>query len=238
MKNNKTGNYIQLTNYPLEYFQPLFTDERWTEILKVVNNWIHPELKDGRIYKSILMNPETMKSFNVGEKEKVAGHMMEYMQKQVLEVYLSEEEVKMCNDKAMDAYCEARDKRIYDAATKIEEKDYGNPVFYGDNFYMSVDDLRDCWDYDDPLPEYVFGTTEHHTINSCDLEHMLYNLFENVGEINEEYPKIPKIPDYLQEAWDKFVDENSEKYYHYNNKTVVLLDKTLNHNAEYEATND
>lgn len=232
-------NYIQLTNYPLEYFQPLFTEERWEEILKVVNNWINPELKDGKKYRNIAMNPETQSSYIASDGiDKVPKYTMEYWQKQVLEKYLTQEEVKMCNAKAMDAYCEARDKRIYDAATKIEEADYGHPVFAGDDFYMSVDDLRDCWDYDEPLPEYVFGTTEHYTINGCDLDQMIYNLFERVGEINEEYPKVPKIPDYLQQAWDKFVDENSERYYHYNNKIVVLLDKTLNHNAEYEAAND
>lgn len=239
MKKNKVGNYIQLTNYPLEYFQPLFSEERWIEILKVVNNWINPELKDGKVYKTIIINPETQATFIAPDGiDKIAGHTMEYWQKQVLEKYLSQEEVQMCNLKAMNAYCEAIDKRIYDAATKVDEADYSDPVFHNDNFYSSVDDLRDCWDYDDPLPEYVFGTYKKYSLNGCDLENSLYNIIENVGEVNDEYLEVPKIPDYLQQAWDRFVDENSQKYYWEDSKVVVLLDKTLNHNAEYEATHD
>jgi hypothetical protein len=240
MKNNKLGNYIQLTNYPLEYFQPLFSEERWEEILKVVNNWINPELKDGVKYKNIAFNPETQSSFIAQDGiDKVPKYTMEYWQKQVLEKYLSQEEVKMCNSKAMNAYCEARDKRIYDSAIKVDEADYWQPVFDGDTFYYGgVDDLRDCWDYDYPLPEYVMGSTKHYTINGCDLDEMISRHFENIGEIGEDYPKIPNTPDYLQEAWNRFVDENAQEYYWVDNKTVVLLDKTLNHNAEYEATND
>jgi hypothetical protein len=229
-------NYIQLTNYPLEYFQPLFTEERWAEILKVLNNWINPVLDTGKTFKSLIMNSETGQCFNVGDKDKVTKYMMEFIQKQVLEKYLTEDEIEMCNSKAMHAYCEARDKRIYDSAIKVEEADYSDPVFHNDNYYNSIDDLRDMWDYDEPLPEYVFGTDARYSINSCDLENVLFNIIENVGKVNEEYLKVPKIPPYLQEAWDKFVDENSEQYYLEDSKTVVLLDKTLHHNAEYEAT--
>lgn len=232
-------NYIQLTNYPLEYFQPLFTEERWGEILKVVNNWINPELKDGKTYKTIIINPETGHTFISNEgKDNVPTHTMEYMQKNVLKNYLTEDEIKMCNSKAMDAYCEARDKRIYDSARKVEEADYTGPIFHNDNYYDGVDDLRDMWDYDEPLPEYVFGADARYSINGCDLENALDHIIENVGEVNEEYLETPKIPQYLQKAWDKFVDENSQKYYWEDNKTVILLDKTLNHNAEYEAAND
>ena len=231
------GNYIQLTNYPLVYFQPLFSEERWEEILKVVNNWMNPELKDGRKYKTIILNPETEATFIAPDGiDKIPEHTMEYWQKQVLEKYLSSEEVEMCNSKAMGAYCEARDKRIYDSARKVEEADYWSPVFHNDNFYTSIDDLRDSWDYDLPLPDYVFGTEARYSINGCDLENALYNIIENIGEVNDEYLDVPKIPPYLQEAWDKFVDENTRKYYWEDSKTVVILDKTLNHNAEYEAT--
>ena len=233
-------NYIQLTNYPLEYFQSLFSEERWNEIVRVVNNWVHPTLDDGRTFKSLLMNPETQLCFNVGHTEKVAGHKLEYMQKQVLEKYLSEDEVVMCNAKAMDAYREKKDKQTFDAATKIEEKDwYDEPIFYGDIFYCEgIWELRDSWDYDYPLPEYVNGSTKHYTLKGCDLEQAIEDIIERIGGIGDEYTEFPTIPDYLQEAWDKFVDENSREYYLIDNKTVILLDKTLNENAEYEATND
>lgn len=229
-------NYIQLTNYPLEYFQPLFTEERWAEILKVVNNWINPVLDTGRTFKSLIMNPETDLCFNVGNKDKVADHMMEFIQKKVLEKYLTDDEIEMCNSKAMHAYCEARDKRIYDSARKAKEADYSDPVFHNNNYYDSIDDLRDMWDYDNPLPDYVFGSDERFSINGCDLENALSHIIERAGEVNEEYLEIPKIPTYLQVAWDKFVDEYSHNYYCEDSKTVILLDKTLNHNAEYEAT--
>lgn len=226
MKNNKSGNYIQLTNYPLEYFQPLFSEERWNEILGVVNNWINPKLDSGRMFKSLIMNPETELCFNVGDKDNVAQHMMEYIQKQVFEKYLSEEEVQMCNSKAMDAHCEARDKRIYEAATKVDEADYSGPIIEGDTFYYDIDELRDNWDYDYPLPDYVYGSTKNHTLKSCQLEIMIEDYLERLGEINEdEYADVPEIPEYLQDAWDRFVNENTQVYYEIDNKTVVLLDK-------------
>ncbi len=225
-------NYIQLTNYPLEYFQPLFSKDRWDEITKVVTNWIHPELKDGRIYESILMNPETMASFNVGVVDKVANHMMEYMQKQVLEKYLSEDEIKMCNSTAMSAYRDDRDAKKFDVATKIEEINFIGPIFHGDTFYNDgIDELRDGWDYDDPLPEYVNASTTHYTLNGCDLEYAIENIIERVGEIEGEYVEVLTIPEYLQIAWDKFVDENSREYYLCDDSIVILTDKTLNHNT-------
>jgi hypothetical protein len=232
-------NYIQLTNYPLEYFQPLFTEERWAEILKVLNNWINPVLDTGKTFKSLIMNSETEQCFNVGDKDKVTEYMMESIQKQVLEKYLTEDEIKMCNSKAMHAYCEARDKRIYDSAIKVEEADYSDPIIEGDTFYYAIDDLRDNWDYDYPLPDYVYGSTKKHTLKSCQLEIMIEDYLERLGEINEdEYADVPEIPEYLQDAWDRFVNENTQVYYEIDKKTVVLLDKTLNHNSEYEATND
>jgi hypothetical protein len=231
-------NYIQLTNYPLNYFQPLFSEERWNEILEVVNNWTNPELKDGTKYKNVAFNPETQSSFIAQDGiDKVPKYTMEYWQKQVLEKYLSQEEVQMCNSKAMDAHCAARDKRIYEAATKVDEADYSGPIIEGDTFYYDIDDLRDNWDYDYPLPDYVYGSTKNHTLKSCQLEIMIEDYLERLGEINEdEYANVPEIPEYLQDAWDRFVNENTQVYYEIDNKTVVLLDKTLNHNAEYEAT--
>jgi hypothetical protein len=235
-------NYMQLTNYPLEYFQPLFSEERWEEILKVVNNWINPELTDGRRYKNIILNPETGTTFTAMDGiESVAQHTMEYMQKRVLEKYLSQEEVEMCNSKAMNAYCEKRDKEKFDAAIKIDEKDWNDePIFCDDTFFCGgIWELRDMWDYDEPLPEYVYGSTKHYTLNGCDLNRAIDDILERVCDIDDgDYVKVPKIPEYLQEAWDKFVDENAQEYYWVDQKTVILLDKTLNHNAEYEATND
>jgi len=231
-------NYIQLTNYPLDYFQPLFSEERWDEILGVIDNWINPELIDGKKYKNIILNPETGLTFTAMDgMQSVPNHTWEYMKKRVLEKYLSEEEVQMCNSKAMSAYCEARDKRIYESATKVNEADYSGPVIDGDTFHYDIDELRDNWDYDYPLPDYVYGSTEEYTLKGCQLEIMLDDYLERLGEINEdEYAKVPKIPQYLQEAWDKFVDENSQVYYEIDKNTVVLLDKTLNEHAEYEAT--
>jgi hypothetical protein len=222
--------------YPLDYYQALFTSERWEEINKVINNWESPTLENGKKLESLIMNPETSLAFYKGNSEQVHDYNWDYWKKQVLVKYVTDEEREMCNKLASSRHCEARDKLIYDSARKVEEADYGAPVFHNDNYYDSIDDLRDMWDYDDPLPEYVFGSDERFSINGCDLENALDNIIERVGTINDEYLDVPKIPEYLQKAWDKFVDEYSHNYYCEDRKTVISLDKTLNHNAEYEAT--
>lgn len=220
---------IQLTCYPIEYFQSLFSEERWEEIIRIINHWINPELKDGKIYKSIVVNPETGLAFIAHEGiDKIADHTMEYMQKQVLEKVLSSEEIELCNSKGLDAYQERMDKKTFENANKWEEKDWHDePIFYGGDFYSEgIYELRDRWDYDEPLPEYVHGSIVRYTINNSDLKNAIYDMIENCGEIGDDYAEVPEVPDYLQEAWNRFVEENRQIYYEEDKDTVIILDKT------------
>ena len=124
-----------LTFYPLEYYQTMFTEERWNEILQVLDHWEHPILNDGKELKSLHMNPETRLCFNDGNME-VADHTKDYWQKQVLEKYLTDEEFERCNTMAFAKYRIQQDQRRYDAAKKINAADWHDePIFDDSNFY-------------------------------------------------------------------------------------------------------
>lgn len=212
-----------LTYYPLEYYQTMFTEERWQEILQVLNNWVHPVLNDGKELTSLHMNPETRLCFNTNNIL-TDSHTTDYWKKQVLEKYLTDEEFDRCNALAFERYREQQDQRRYDAAKKIDAKDwYDEPIFDEDNFYHSIEEMMELLEaYETEPPKWVYGCTEVNTLNSHDLDHAIYNIYENIDVEDREYD-IPKIPPYLQEAWDRFCWENSETYYEIDYKTVIVL---------------
>lgn len=212
-----------LTFYPLEYYQNMFTKERWQEILQVLDHWVHPILNDGKELKSLHMNPETRLCFNDNNTE-VADHTKDYWKKQVLEKYITDEEFELCNALAFEKYRLQQDQRRYDAAVKIDAKDwYDEPIFGEDNFYHSIDEMKELLEgYDDEPPKWVYGSKEVLTLNKLDICHAVDNLYEKIDVEDREYD-APEIPPYLQEAWDRFCDENAEKYYEIDYKTVILL---------------
>lgn len=217
--------------YPLEGYKLFFEDERWEEIQKIVNNWENPELKNGKTLTGVISNPETGICF-IGENfEKSANHQKEFFQKHVFEKILTDEEYDKCAGFTWQIDRDKLEKRRFDTAKKIPESEYGEPVFHGDDFYTSMDDFRDQWECDfdpveDPIPEYVYGSEEMHTLKPEHLEHMIDKHFENnIGYFEDWEPDVPNIPNYLQEAWNRFCEENSQKYYEIDWGTVVLLDK-------------
>jgi hypothetical protein len=101
-------------------------------------------------------------------------------------------------------------------------------VFCGDNYYHTTDDFKDMWECDndldeDPLPAYVYGSCKEQTFSPKDLDHALDYLLERVGDFENWEPNNPAIPDYLQEAWDRFCKENSETYWEEDRTTVIIL---------------
>jgi len=112
-------------------------------------------------------------------------------------------------------------------------------VFDDGNYYNSIDDLYEHWEsnheWDDEenddewkesLPDYVYGSIECQSVRYEDLDIALDNIMENnLSSLDDEYDYyvIDKIPEYLQEAWKRFVDENSRPFYEIDYKTVILL---------------
>jgi hypothetical protein len=134
-----------------------------------------------------------------------------------------------------------QEKRRYDAAKKISESEWYLPVFDDGNYYHSIDDLYEYWvsnhewedeeneeEWKESLPEYVYGSIECQSIRYKDLNIALDNIMDrSLSGLEDEYDyyAIKEIPDYLQDAWNRFVDENSRPFYEIDHKTVILLSK-------------
>lgn len=220
-----------MTNYELKEYRPFFTEERWEEIQKIVNNWVRPKLENGETYRTMIMNPETHISY-MCEKgfEEESEYNKNYKRKAVFEQILTDEEYEKCSKYTFDTFSEQNDKRIFDAAKKIPESEWYEPVFHANDFYMSTDDFKDMWECDndpeeDPYPDYVNGSIKCRTLNPKDLEYMVDNIFENIGGFEDWEPNIPSIPDYLKEAWNRFCEEYGEDYWEEDRKTFIVLDK-------------
>jgi hypothetical protein len=217
--------------YPLDVYRQYFTDERWEEIQKIINNWENPELKNGKTLKGVISNPETGVCFIGEDFEKSANHQKEYYQKHVFEKILKDEEYDKCAEYTWQIDHDKIEKKKFDKAKKISGYVYDSPVFFNDEMYDCVDDLKDIWEcYHDPeeypLPDYVYGSIEENTLNPKDLEQMIDVHFERLNSDFDDFEMdIPNIPDYLQEAWKRFCEEKGEKYLIEDTKTVVLIDK-------------
>jgi hypothetical protein len=232
---------MKMTNftYGLECYLHMFSPERQEEINRVINHWVPVELKDGRILSKMVINPETGVLAHCKEDKTFESYSEDYNQKHVLEKFLTPEELALCNDKAVEMFREAQEKRRYDAARKIPKSEWNSPIFDDGNYYNSIDDLYEYWEsnheWDDEenddewkesLPDYVYGSIECQSIRYKDLEIALENIMENnLSSLDDEYDyyAIDKIPDDLQDAWERFVDENSRPFYEIDHKTVILL---------------
>jgi hypothetical protein len=233
---------MKMTNftYGLECYLHMFSPERQEEINRVINHWVPVELKDGRILSKMVINPETGVLAHCKEDKTFESHSVDYNQKFVLEKFLTPEELALCDNKAVEMSRKAQEKRRYDAARKITENEWNAPVFDDGNYYNSIDELFEHyqfeWDYNDDnwvdegwreyLPNYVYGSIECQSIRYKDLDIALDNIMENnLSGLDDEYDyyAIDKIPDYLQEAWKRFVDENGQPFYEIDYKTVILL---------------
>jgi len=225
--------------YGLECYLHMFSPERQEEINRVINHWVPVELKDGRTLSKMAINPETGVLAHCKEDKTFESYSEDYNKKHVLEKFLTPEELALCDNRAVEMFKEAQEKRKYEAARKIPEKEWNLPVFDDGNYYNSIDDLYEHWEsnheWDDEenddewkesLPDYVYGSIECQSIRYKDLDIALNNIMENnLSGIDDEYDYyvIDKIPEYLQEAWKRFVDENSRPFYEIDYKTVILL---------------
>lgn len=210
--------------YEIKHYRQFFSDERWDEIQRIIHNWVNPKLEDGRTITGCIMNPETRIIFIGKSYDELANHMKEYYSKHVFEEILTEEESVLCQSLCSKMFRENYERRLFEKAKKIFEYQWDGPVFYGDDFYMSVDDMRDMLDCDDDqIPEYVFASEECQTFKESDLEYMIDSHFDRIGGFEDWEPNNPAIPNYLKEAWKRFVDENSETYYEQDHDTIIIL---------------
>jgi len=222
--------------YGLECYLHMFSPERQEEINRVINHWVPVELKDGRILSKMVINPETGVLAHCKEDKTFESYSEDYNQKNVLEKFLTPEELALCDNRAVEIHRENQEKRTYEAAKKIPESQWNMPVFDDGNYYNSIDELYDhyaCEYSGNPkdeefwkkmLPDYVFGCEEIQSLKYDDLKWAVDSIFENNLQCLEDSESYyEELPDYLQDVWERFVDENSRPFYEIDYKTVILL---------------
>lgn len=227
---------ITLTNYPIEYFLPNLTPERQEEILRIINNLERPTLDDGKTITNFLRNPETNYLFFHERDPSIEDHMLQYHQKHIFEKSLTPEEWETCNTMGYEKWQANNEQRRFDKARKIPVSEWNGPIFdHSGEYHNSVnefyEDLSDNYEEDDEsnegwmsaIPDYVYGSKSISTLENDTLSSMIYDQFERHSQNMEESFDDPKIPDYLQEAWEKFVKEESDTYYMRDDSTIILL---------------
>jgi hypothetical protein len=225
--------------YKLEDYAIMFEKERWDEIEKIINDVI-PAVLEGRVVNGFVVNPTTGMVFytNNTDIDKIEKHTFDYIRSSILTNILTDDEYEKCIKHFRSLIDEKRDKEIFDKATKIPEEEYGDPVFYADNYYWNTCGFVEMFDDDlEELPEYVFGSETIKPFENSSIEKILGQWFDNFVDLDDNCGvHMPPIPDYLTAAWEKFKEEQKDFcYYEEDRKTVVLINKNqriLDHENE------
>ena len=214
---------LMFTNYPLDYVKLCLSEERWAELEPLINQWEKAKNHEGNIYKNMWVNPPTMKTFYCDKDDIRDNYNFEYNQKLVLQEFLTEEEIELINKDAINRYRNNEDVKDFENGIKFKESEWGDPVFNrsGDFFY-SVDEYRELYREEEyEWDDWLYGSFERHTLDYHDLGHIMESLSENVDLEDFEGWKAPQ---YLIDAWQKFVDEENRKYWVKDSKKIIILD--------------
>lgn len=219
--------------YPLDFYEILFSPERWVEILKVLNNWIHPELSNGKVIEQLWYNPET--GYLTWSTADVKGDLEKfkkeygygYNQKKVLVRYLKGEELEKVNSFGLDIFREHNQARAFEKGKKIPASEWGDPVFdKGGDFYTNVDQyIESREDEELEIEDWVYGSYPVDTLKHGDLDVAIDNILDqhSSGLEDPDWLDDVKIPETLKREWEKFCDENSQTYYWQDDETIILL---------------
>ena len=127
--------------------------------------------------------------------------------------------------------CDAcHEQKCYDAATKItlkewEEKYPTYMVFYGDDYYYSVEDLLEhCADNNDELPEYCYGTDKEEYC--LDVDSILTQIYDDMSCEDDYY-----FDEQGRKEFEEFAKQWNEKYklitYGCNKIVILIPDEVL-----------
>lgn len=211
----------------------ILSDERIEEIKQYCakDNFQPTILQDGRK----LDNWHThMPSGKVFAQTLVDSSSYYWLCNQILEDFLTEEEVEKLNKDASYRYTEIREKEQFDRAEKLKEEDWSGPVYcdgYGWNdgyfndladFYDTVNDQNE-YEGDNTLPKFVWTCNVTPTIN-LNIDQILESQMEEAHE-SFDYRDLHGL-DELRAAVDKFNKLNEANVsWTPNYKKCVILNK-------------
>lgn len=219
--------------YKIEDYAIMFTEERWAEIWKAINEYVPAVMQDGRECVGFVMNPPTRRIFNVGtdKVEEINDHTLKYCQACVLTEILTDEEYAMVISYFDSKLSAKREQSLFDSAKKYTEAEYNqDAVWFGDRYYDNIEEFLDDWDADwEDLPKYLTANKDSYPLKNCHLEDMIENHLENGWNISrwDDYDSCRiTIPKYLEEAWDKFKEEHKDyTFYEASDNEIVILDR-------------
>lgn len=132
----------------------------------------------------------------------------EYARRQLLAIALTEEERTMLGRHALAASAIRRERAKMEKAAKIPEADWGGPVYYGDNYYDSVEEcLEAVWDNGGETPLYVWPAIPRSVVGALDVSETIQGEIEENGWEDFDEGDLHGIDD-LQRALDAFVMAN------------------------------
>lgn len=214
-----------IKNRPINNYKSFFSEERWNELQYHINNWVPATNEKGQAYKNLYMNVETRYAVYATAKSLKDDSTYEYHQKKVFEQLLTDEELQKCEEYSHEKFRNEYNQRLYENGDKVSYDDYQAPIFDKNGEFFS--DLEEYYEHCvyvgiEPEDYWVFGCDMVYIFKESDLETF-------IGEIEEradmEEPLDVTIPEYLKEAWNRFVSENRDHYFKQNYKIIVELDK-------------
>ncbi len=207
-----------LTNLSVLKDCGILTNERINEITQYCNknNFQTTVLQDGRKLNGWLTHEPSGRVFG---QQLVNTDSYYWLCNEILNDYLSQEEIKVINEQAGSVYHQKKDKEKFDKAEKIPAAEWYGPVYlegtgWHEDYSSSVDDFLDWLADDNENNEteqwhpYVWACDSFPTCH-LDLDDIINNATEEAHE-NFEIHQLKGVEE-LREAIDKFNELNKEE---------------------------
>lgn len=151
-----------------------------------------------------------------------------YMRRQLLEVVLTQEELKLVNDDCLSASEAKRQAAQFAKAARVSWSGYQGGAFWGDTYYHSMDEALDMIVSDhergDDWPTHVWAATARTVIPELDVSDVTEHYVADRGWEDCSIDDLEGVTE-LQAALDRFVDQNVNVLsYSPDYSTAIMLD--------------
>lgn len=153
-------------------------------------------------------------------------HQEEYMQKDILAVALTSDELKLVNDRCTEGWRQQVEAKRFEAATKLDQWD--GWVTDGDRYWDCVeayldergDEILDAGEGE--IVPYLWAAKPRQVIPSLDVSDVADHYIDNVGWEDMEISDLKGLPE-LQAALDAFVKANGNIVSYWPDYTKAIM---------------
>lgn len=186
----------------------LLTPERMAEVSAAITARIEPCFdRAGREIKDALIG-------DLGEGGRTLfpkvdnQHTMEYVRRTVMACVLTEQELKLINDRCIEAGSAIKNAERFAKAQKVESWDGG--VFHGDDYFASIEEMIDSLERnEEDWPEYVWAAESIRIVDDLRVGQVVENDIDDRGWEDMDLNDFSGVTE-LQAALDKFVAANED----------------------------